>query len=246
MDETASWHRCGPSCPLWGGAPGACLRRISIFEAIDAEQSQALRRRAKPSAVAEGETLFLAGEPASRILLVVRGLVKVYRTDARGREQIIRLLKSGDHFGAGFLYSRELLTVSAQALTGAQVCLVERATVESLIETDPALASRVIAAMADQLRRAEGNLARLALADASQRLAAVLLDLAGEIGRPAGPDRVHLRLPFARPDLAALAGVAPETVSRRLNEMVAAGLISTHGHRGLTIERLARLRESTS
>jgi len=242
MAEQLAVHKCGPSCPLWGGTPGACLRRIGIFEAIDSQQSQQLRRSAQPAAVPEGQVLFWAGEPARQILLVVRGLVKVFRTDARGREQIIRLLKSGDHFGSGFLFADEPLPVSAQALSDAQICRVERCIVEALISTDAGLAARIIAAMADQLRRAEANLARLALADATQRLAGVLLDMAGEIGRPAGPDRAHLRLPFGRADLAALAGVAPETVSRRLADLVAEGLISTHGHRGLTIESLDGLR----
>ena len=234
---------CGPTCPLWGGEPGGCLRRIGVFSELAVTQLQELRRSALPGTATAGQVLFLAGEPARRILLVVRGLVKVYRSDARGREQITRLLKSGDHFGAAYLFSAEMLPASAQALSEAQVCLVERETVESLVATDTNLAGRIIAAMGSELRRVEERLARLALADATQRLAGLLVDLAGEIGRPAGPDRVHLSLPVSRPDLAALVGTATETVSRRLGEMAVGGLVTLHGHRGLTIERLADLAE---
>lgn len=233
----------GPACPLWGGQPGGCLRRIGIFRNVTDSQAQSLRRTAQPVAAVPEERLFAAGEPARKITLVVRGLVKVFRSDSEGREHIIRLLMSGEHFGSEFLFADETLRVSGQAITESQVCFVSIDAVEALLAADASLASRIISAMARNIRQAEDNVVRMAFADARQRLASLLLDLGEAVGRQAGPDRAHLQLPLSRAELAALVGIAQETASRRLSELAAQGLITVHGHRGLTIESKSRLRE---
>lgn len=231
----------GPNCPLWQSDHGACLRRIAVFRDLTDTQAATLRRLARPTEVAEGQQLFASGDPARDILLVVRGLVKVVRSDAAGHEHIIRLLRTGDHFGAEYLFADETLVVAAHAVAEGNVCFVPLAAVQQLIAEDANVAARIIAAMARQLRQTEDNAAKLVLADAGSRLAALLLDLSDEIGRPAGAGRVHIRLPINRPDLASLVGIAPETVSRRLSELAAAGVIILHGHRGITVVSRARL-----
>ena len=231
----------GHACPLCSGELGTCLKRIGIFRDLTDAQARLLRRSARSFQVGEEHELFAAGDPAREILLVVRGLVKVVRSDATGRQHIIRLLRTGDHFGSEYLFSAETMPVAAIAVTEGNVCFVPLTAVEDLVAADAALATRIITAMARQLRQAEENAAKLALADAGSRLAALLLDLGGEIGRPAGPGRLHIRLPINRPDLASLVGIAPETVSRRLAELAAAGVVLLHGHRGITVTNRQRL-----
>jgi CRP-like cAMP-binding protein len=72
--------------------------------------------------------------------------------------------------------------------------------------------------LARRLREADDGLAATAFLSVKQRLARALLSVAEYVGERNGEGRIQLRLKISQGDLAPMAGVAPENVSRTMSE----------------------------
>jgi len=73
-----------------------------------------------------GETIFREGDKVDGLFFIEKGKVKVYRTDADGEEEILRIAEKGDFVGyRGFLTDTDH-EASAKALEPTLIILIRK------------------------------------------------------------------------------------------------------------------------
>jgi CRP-like cAMP-binding protein len=161
-----------------------------------------------------GACLYIAGEPAERVLFVKRGAITLAREVDHGRSESLTwtVRRPGTVLGAEALVRPTYLD-SARAVTDVVVCVASRDEVSTWMRAHDGAARVLLECVlltqcADAPRRAGSD------GSAQQRVAAWLLEQARE---------PQSSLP--RQVVAALLGMLPETLSRALAALAARGLV---------------------
>jgi CRP-like cAMP-binding protein len=161
------------------------------------------------------QVIFGEGTPASALYLLCHGVVKLFHSDRFGRDHILEVAAPGALLGELALDDGEAMSVSAEALSDAQVLHLSRERLAGFIRQHPDTALRFIAALSRELAVARQKVRELALKSAEGRLAGLLLQLA-RTGHDGVADGARLHLGYTRRELAEMIGVSTETAIRLL------------------------------
>jgi len=172
-----------------------------------------------------GEALFVAGDRGDGCYRVEQGLVKITVTSDRGKERIIALVEEGEIIGELSLIDRQPRSASAIALCDSTLRYITRQAFEDCTKDDPEFYKDLTAILAARLRKRRETLAAASFLSVRGCVARTLLELAEYIGKDAGRGRILLDQRISGKDLAALAGVARENVSRVLSDLRKRGVI---------------------
>lgn len=204
------------------------LARFAIFAELGEASLARVARFCARRHFARGETLFLQGDPASAFYLVEYGRVKVFRSGADGREQILHLVEAWQSFAEVAVLSMESFPAGAVAVEEVAAIEVPRAPFLEMVERDPVAARAMLAGQALWLRRLVDQQSSLALEEVGTRLARYLVALAERKG-VALEDGALLQLDVKKAVVAAQIGTVPETLARNINKLCQLGLIARQG-----------------
>jgi CRP/FNR family transcriptional regulator, cyclic AMP receptor protein len=165
----------------------------------------------------DGEVLFRAGDVGDGCYRIHRGLVKVVVTSQQGEERIVSLLGPDAIVGELSMIDGGPRSASVVAIADCSLLFLSRAKFQTCVDSHPELTSYLVRTLARRLRGADDGLAATTFLSVKQRLARALLNLAEYVGEENG-GRIQLRLKIGQADLAAMAGVARENVSRTMSE----------------------------
>ena len=201
------------------------LEQVRIFQGLPTEQLMAVAKIARLQSYQAGETIFWQGDPPKGFFLVRSGKVKVFKTSATGKEQILQFFESGEHFAEVPAFDGEPFPASAAAVENCQLVFFARSRFLKLLQSEPNLAINLLAIFARHLRHFTWLVEDLSLREVPARLASYLLQLSQQQGNS---DQVVLEV--TKTQLAALLGTIPETLSRGLNKLSKEGLIHIEGN----------------
>lgn len=157
------------------------------------------------------EEVFGQGEAADYVYRVVSGAVRTIRFSSDGRRQILNFYFPGDVFG---LECGKHHTLSAEAVSDADLALVRRSLIDTAATQDASAAKALIAMMQRQLQNAQEHALVLGRKGAGERVAAFLLQLADRV-----TTQCEIDLPMSRADIADHLALTIETVSRAFTQM---------------------------
>ena len=172
--------------------------------------------------LAPHESLALEGDTADRLHRVLRGTIAGYKATADGRRQILAFFFPGDLVG---LTVGERYVYSVEAVDHASVRSVPHARLRELAAQTPALQESLLAALRWEVSAAQERLLWLGRKTARERLAGFLLECDGRIGQREQDGRRAVPLPMSQLEIGDYLGLASETVSRTLAELVRDGAI---------------------
>jgi CRP/FNR family transcriptional regulator len=159
-------------------------------------------------------------EERPRILVVVRGLLRIFLSSPDGRQVTVRYARSGDVAGLALVVGGPA-PMSIQAMTSADVVALRVESVRALLATDPGVARVCAEELTRQLYRVLQDLSEQAFLTVRQRLVRQLLLLASS---DAGPG---LAVHASQQELADAIGSVREVVTRNLRQLHEEGLIDT-------------------
>jgi CRP/FNR family cyclic AMP-dependent transcriptional regulator len=217
------------------------VRRAPLFAALEDEAAAELQESMADVALLRGQVLFTEGEPGDRLYIVTAGKIKLGRTSADGRENLLAVLGPGEMFGELSLFDPGPRTATATAVTDSRVLGLSHDDLQPWLRSRPEVAVPLLKALAKRLRRTNENLADLVFSDVPGRVAKALLDLARRFGVQ-GDDGLHVTHDLTQEELAQLVGASRETVNKALAEFQQRGWIR-HEARAvvlLDVERLSR------
>lgn len=220
----------------------ACeARHKGVCGALTPEQLVRLSRHTKRTSHEGGHELLSADQDIHRYSNILRGVVKLSKLLADGRQQIVGLQFAPDFMGRPF---REHSDVIADAATEVHVCSFPKTVLEELIRESPELEHRLHEQALKELDEARDWMLTLGRKSAGEKVASFLFLIAShidpEIDEHEGP--ISFELPLKRSDIADFLGLTIETVSRQITKLRKAGVIEVENNRTVRVPNLDRLR----
>jgi CRP/FNR family transcriptional regulator len=173
--------------------------------------------------VAQGATLFRAGNRFDAVFQIWTGFFKTVSTTGQGREQVMGFQMAGDLLGFDGI-GTGVHHVDAIALEDSRVCVISYADLQALGHDLPSLQEHRYQAMSREIVGDHRAMLRLGSMHAEERVAAFVISLS---------DRLHMRgfsasalvLRMGREEIGNYLGLTLETVSRTLSKLQASGLL---------------------
>jgi CRP/FNR family cyclic AMP-dependent transcriptional regulator len=172
------------------------------------------------------ETLFTAGDAGDGCYRINEGLLKVTMVSRAGGERILAFLGAGAIVGELAIIDGFPRSASVVAVRDAQLSFLSRAAFEEFAKTHPEVYKSLVALLAARLRETDAVIAAGSFLPLRGRVALTLLELAHEFGQDVGAGRIVIRQKIGQADLAAMAGIARENISRILNDWQRRKLVS--------------------
>jgi CRP/FNR family cyclic AMP-dependent transcriptional regulator len=180
---------------------------------------------AQPVACPAGSTIFAQGDPASSVMYLQEGLVRLSVLSHAGKEVVIAMIERGQFFGEGCLAGQSQRISTATAMTPCRILTVERHEMTRRLHADPAFADHFLTHLLTRNIRIEEDLVDQLLNPTEKRLARALL-LLSHYGQPT----THRDLPKVSQEvLAEMVGTTRSRVNHFMNKFRALGFIEYQG-----------------
>ncbi|HEX8967186.1 MAG TPA: Crp/Fnr family transcriptional regulator [Chloroflexota bacterium] len=207
--------------------------RSAFFDDLATDDLAALGGAMFQRSYPAGQIVLLEGAASSVLYVVQAGRLKLFKTSARGREQVLRLLRPGDMFNEVAVFDEGPNPASAQAIEDCTLFLLRRRDLMRFVAERPGIALAITRTFARGLREALGLVEDLAFRDVTSRLARILLT-----DPSSGAPRLTQEL------LAAMAGSRREVIGRALKALSQDGAVKLergriHVRDRAALERLA-------
>jgi CRP-like cAMP-binding protein len=143
-----------------------------------------------------------------------------------GAERILAIIGPGGIVGELSTIDGLPRSASVAAVRDAELTFVSRTAFQAFAEGHPQVYKDLVSLLASRLRDTDGVVAAGSFLPLKGRVARALLDLAEAFGHDVGQGRVVIRQKVSQSEVAAMAGIARENVSRILNDWIRDKLVS--------------------
>jgi len=201
------------------------LKRSLLFGSLRPEQLAELATLARSRDLAEGELLFLAGDRATGLFVIVAGRIRAYRVNAQGREQTIHTEGPAATLAEVPMFDAGAYPATAVAEEKTTVLFLEKSDVCEFILQNPEVGLTALKLMAKRLRGHADLVDALALQQVGQRLARFLLEQCKDRGLRTRTG-LEVDLALSNEELASRIGSVREVVSRAMARLERDGLIA--------------------
>jgi CRP-like cAMP-binding protein len=188
--------------------------------------SAPLFANAKPVRLGADEVLFLAGDPGDGCYRVEQGILKVSITAPTGAERILAIVGPGAIVGELSVIDGLPRSASVSAVREAALSYVSRSAFQTFADTHPEVYRHLVTLLAARLRDTDAVVAAASFLPLKGRVARALIDLSEAFGQDVGQGRILIRQKISQRDVASMAGIARENVSRILNDWIRLKLVS--------------------
>ncbi len=202
------------------------VAQSDLLQLLDKKQKKFLDTQSQKLALSTGDCLFEKGDSANNIYLVNKGKVTLYRLMPNGEHKVFKVFLSGGVIAemAVFMQPR-VYPMNAHVDQATLLTCYSYKSLTELFRSDSELAMKVIGFMSNRVGQLMNSLDMLTQVNANQRLVMYF----AEIYRKQNQQGNRLALPSTKKVLATQLGITPETLSRLLNKLKAAGLIQETG-----------------
>ena len=207
------------------------LRSSPYFSGLSPAELEEINRLVFEKRYDREKIIIAEEEKAEALYFVASGVVKVFKTSADGKEQILAIIRPEETFNEVPVFNGGLNPASAQAMVPVVVYGIKRGDIEAILRTKAQVALNVTRVMAKRLRHLVSLVEELSFKRVISRVARILLDYAG--------DGIASGTRLTQRDMAAMAGTAREVVGRSLKALVEDGAIRIDRHRIIVTDRAA-------
>jgi CRP/FNR family cyclic AMP-dependent transcriptional regulator len=195
-----------------------------IFNPLAFRDSASVVRRVMQ--LGQLQQAYAQGDPASSVMYIQEGKVKLSVVNEVGKEAIIALLGPGDFFGEDCLVGQSSRMGTATALTPTTVVVIQKDEMTRAMSSERAFADRFMAYLLSRKLRTEEDLINQMLNCSEKRLARALLLLTG-YGKQEPPQK---ELPnISQEMLAELIGTTRSRVNLFMNKFRRLGFLEYEG-----------------
>jgi CRP/FNR family transcriptional regulator/CRP/FNR family cyclic AMP-dependent transcriptional regulator len=197
---------------------------VSLFAELDESELHQLAGVVREQHYRKSVTICHINDPGTALFILKNGLVKVTIEDQSGREIILRILYPTDVFGEMSLIDGMPRSATVTTEEPSDALIIYRDQFIGLIEKTPKILLDMAAVLSRRLRKVNELVRSLAFYDVYGKVARVLLNLATERGRATERGTV-IDLRLTQQELAELAGMSRETMTRTLRDFQQAGCV---------------------
>lgn len=224
------------------------IRHQGLCSALSAPELVRLNAIAFRKHVAAGRLILGPGQEPDYCANIISGAVKLSKTLADGRHQIVGLQFAPDFVGRLF---GGATTFVAEAATDVELCCFKRGPFEALVQDVPPMKQVLLERALDELDVAREWMVLLGRKSAEERVASFILMIAERQRRTScahdegnGTDNTvkDFDLPLSRTEMGEYLGLTIETVSRQFKKLRSTGVLAMRGIRNASVTDLEALR----
>jgi CRP/FNR family transcriptional regulator, polysaccharide utilization system transcription regulator len=191
------------------------VRQFSSLKALNKEELIKLANCKTSYTIKKGDTIFEEGETTNGVFCIKSGVCKMTKLSDNGKDQIIKLTKSGELLGQRSMISDQPANLSAIALDDMEVCFIPKSEILGFFNQNNQFSLNVMQSICGDLKDADDHMVNMAQKTVKQRLAETLLYLEEKFG--VNEDKT-LTIQLSRDELAGMIGTATESCIRLLSE----------------------------
>lgn len=184
-------------------------RKSVLFANVPKEALSELLKDSHKRRISRGATLFVQGDPAKHIYVILVGCVKLVRITPGGEEIVVAVYSEGESFGEAVALKGGQYPVTVEAVQDSVCLQVEARVVFDTLRRDPDLAVSMLSSTFSHLHELVTEIENLKALSGAQRLATFLISLAQVDDGPCS-----LVLPYDKVLIAKRLGMKPESLSR--------------------------------
>ncbi|CAI6057116.1 Global nitrogen regulator [Paenibacillus sp. JJ-100] len=217
------------------------LQQFPIFQDLSPEELKQIEEIAISRSINKKTVIFSEGSEKEAVFFIRTGIVKAYKTDENGHEQIVSFLKTGDMFPHTGFFNAHPYPATAVAITPTSLLAIPVKSFERLMLCTPAIAIKIMRVLGDKIRELQDKLQVLSGQDVRNRVLSFLLMLAEQHGQQQ-EDKIVINLPMTHQEFANSIGTTRETANRLLNQLAKDELLEVDRSR-IIIHNLQALKE---
>lgn len=179
----------------------------------------------KPIILRKGKTLFERGDAGDGCYWLRQGVVAVSAMSAMGDQRTLAILGPGALIGELAMIDGLPRSASVAAIRDCTLTFVGRTAFKAMLLSHPEIYMNIVALLSARLRHSDEEMIASSFLSVQARVARALLQFARHIGEETEKGRVAIRHKVTQRDLAAMAGVARESVSRTISAWKKANII---------------------
>jgi CRP/FNR family cyclic AMP-dependent transcriptional regulator len=200
--------------------PRTAFPNIDLLAPLTESTLKAIAKEGVVRTFPKGSILINEGDTSESLFIVLAGRVKVYASNAAGREIVLSFFGPGEYVGEmsldGSPRSASVMTVEPTTCA-----VVTRASFREFVLAHPEFAMHLIGKLIQRVRTTTENVKSLALSDVYGRLVRLLSTLAVERdGVMCVPEKL------TQQDIAERVGASRDMISRLLKDLVGGGYLS--------------------
>ncbi len=199
------------------------LESIPYFSGLSSTELDSIKRLIFEKTAEPREIVLLEGESVEVLFFVVSGVVKVFRTSAEGKEQILSLVHPGESFNEVSIFDDGPNLASAQAMGSVILYGIRKDGLKIILRDHSQVTLNIIKALADRVRQLVSLVEDLSFRHVIGRVAKILLAHVSD-GSSTEPR-------LTQQEMAAMAGTVREVVARSLKALEDEGMIKLERHR---------------
>ncbi len=200
------------------------LKKSHFFSSLSEPSLREINRFFTEEKFQRDDYILFEGDSPEWLYIVLEGRVKLLKHSDTGKDIILQIYTPGDMFGEVALFDRQPYSASAQAMEPTTIMKMARKEFILFFGRHPFVATELIIELGRQLREAQATIKSLAVDRVEQRIAQILLKLAGKVG-VSEKGGVMINLPLTRQDLADMAGTTVETAIRVMSRFTKSKII---------------------
>ncbi len=200
------------------------LKAMPLFTGLDSAALEEVRQAAQVVERKKSGFFFRQGELAKKTFALISGRVKITQINDQGQQVFIRVISPGEIFALVATKGDTRYPVSAQAERSGVALAWEARDLLTLMNKHPKIAINGLQILSSRVQELQDRFRELATERVEQRLARILLRLAGKMGSKQASG-ILLDLLLSRQDLAEMTGTTLFTVSRILNQWQTLGFL---------------------
>ncbi|WP_187428094.1 hypothetical protein ROLI_002180 [Roseobacter fucihabitans] len=209
--------------------------RAPIFRNLPPTDLERLLYKSSVRHLDRGASVYLQGEEAHSLYVVLEGWVKTYRMTPCGNEAVIGIFTKCSSFGEEAALGDQSFMAGAEAVSTGMVLQIDARALSQALSGNMVLCQSVLSGAMESNRSLVEHVEQLKSHTGGQRIADFLLSLcAGKTGN------CTVILPYDKVLIAAWLGMKPESLSRAFRRLKSYGVTIQKDHAIIaSVERLA-------
>lgn len=192
----------------------ATAKKAVLFASLPDGLVDTLLKQATILSPKQGETLFVQGDPANSVFVVLEGWVKLFRITPTGAEAVVGVFTRGRSFGEAAAFQNDHYPVTAEAATDCRLLQVNTKAFLGLMKEHPEICMAMLSATFVHLHALVSQIEQLKAHTGTQRVAEFLLELCTVESGPC-----TLKLPYDKTLIAGRLGMQPQSLSRSFGRL---------------------------
>ena len=197
-----------------------CIYRHLLYDMLSDEEYEQVNLSRREMIYKRNEIIIHEGEEINDFMYLRKGLVKLFKTNSKGKDQILSINKPGDFINLLSVFSNKTQQYSVTVLEETHVCSIGMNTILSMVEQNSTFALRILNRMsyiADEVIQKRFEIEQRQV---KGRVAYMIRFLAEQIYHSN-----DFCMPITRRELGELISMTTENVIRTMSEFKRDGII---------------------